>query len=339
MASALKKYPTYPIGRPGHPWNAEEKLQWLRSQTKVRDYFSDVLSDFFRLDKLDFFSYGQIDCRGVVADEGRFKGAVYPLFAGKSKNWDATKRLIVVSSYVHGYEPTTKAINLFMEKYYAEFANAANFLFLPAVSPWAVEADNRWTPAAIDPNRCFNPKEPGCDEARLAMQCVFDVEKTCGPILMHIDLHTTPDLDNTKMTPMKLARDGKLAENEKFEEIPPGFYLVQSDYNAQPAFQKAMIDAVEKITRIAVPDENGEIIGEKVTGHGIITIPGRSWNLCGAFTNAPYSTTTEVYPDDKSNPEYPDGLPQELCDEAQATCIAAGVRYALANELPPVPSA
>lgn len=97
-----------------------------------------------------------------------------------------------------------------------------------------------------------------------------------------------------------------------------------------------MIDAVAKVTKIAEPDEKGEIIGCKISDHGVITIPARTWHICSSFSDSPYTTTTEVYPDDCSNPLYPNGLPQELCDEAQATCIAAGVRYAIANPLPPL---
>lgn len=332
----LKKYPTFPVGRPGFPWNEEERLQWVKSQSKVRDYFTYVLPEFFRLEHLDFHQYGMIDYRHIKSADGTYEGAVYPLFAAKSPNWDPKRRLVVVTSFVHGYEPTTKAINLFMKKYYAEFATAVNFLFIPTVSPWGVETDNRWSPLAVDPNRQFDPKNPGCEESRLAMKCIQDAEKTCEPILVHVDLHTTPDLDNTKMTPMKYARDGKIASEQKWEDIPPGFYLVANAHSEQIEFQKAMIEAVSKVTTIATPDEQGEIIGEKMVAPGIITIDARKWGICGGHTRAPYATTTEVYPDDCSNPLYPEGLPQEVCDEAQATCIAAGVRFAIANPLPPV---
>lgn len=332
----LKKYPTFPIGRPGFPWSEEEKQQWVRSQSKVRDYFTYVLSEFFRIENLDFYQYGQIDYRNVKSDDGTYQGAVYPLFAGKSKNWDPSRRLVVVTSFVHGYEPTFPAIPLFMKKHYAEYANAVNFLFLPAVSPWGIETDNRWNPNAIDPNRCFDPKNPGCEEARLAMQCIAEAEKNSSGILVHVDMHTTPDLDNTKMTPMKYARDGKIAGEQKWEDIPQGYYAVASSHSEQLEFQKATIDAVAKITRIAEPDENGEIIGEKITGHGIITVEGKKWGLCGSHTRAPYATTTEIYPDDCSNPAYPDGLPQEICDAAQAAVIYSAVKYALANPLPPL---
>lgn len=210
----IKKYPTYPIGRPGCPWNEDEKQQWLRSQKKVQDYFTWILPEFFRLENLDFVQYGFLDTRHVVADNGNFQGACYPLFAGKSKNWDPTKRVALVSAQCHGYEPTTKAINLFMKKYYAEFANSVNFLFLPCISPWSTEANHRWTHAAIDPNRQLDPKNPGCEEARLAMQCVFDHEKNSAGLLCHFDLHTTPDRDNTEMEPTKWARDGKIADEQ-----------------------------------------------------------------------------------------------------------------------------
>lgn len=327
--NAIKKFPVYPIGTPGQKWGDAEKAQWLGAQKKVRDYFSFVLTDFLRIDCLDFFQYGSIDYRNRAADNGTSPGAVYPLFAGRSRSWDAAKPLVLVTSFVHGYEPTTKAINLFCKKYMAEFQDRANFLFLPAVSPWGVEYDQRWNPDAIDPNRQFDPTNPGCEEARLAMQCVFDQEKLCAGILAAFDLHETPDRDNTVMEPMKYARDGLV--DQPWQDIPPGFYLVAGDYNDQPAFQKAMIDAVRKVTAISPPDEKGEIIGSKVTQEGVITITARKWHICGGFTNAPYSTTTEVYPD-------LEGVTTDICNEAQATCIAAGCRYALANPLPPLKS-
>lgn len=42
--------------------------------------------------------------------------------------------------------------------------------------------------------------------------------------------------------------------------------------NPQPAFQQAVIAAVEKVTHIAPADDKGEIIGSPVVAHGVISI-------------------------------------------------------------------
>lgn len=313
-------YPIYPVGTPGKPWGDAEKKEWLSKQTKIRDYFGEIISPFMRLDFLEIFQYGELDYRP-------YGSALFPLFAGRSKNWNPDLPFVLISSGNHGYELTFSGHLLFLKTHWKEFEGKVNFLCLPCLSPWGFEMDHRWTPLAVDPNRTYIPSKPGSDEAKFAMALTAEYEKKCKGLLIHFDLHETTLTDNTIFTPTKIARDG--IENQKWEVIPPGFYLVECDYNAQPAFQKACIDAVRKVTKISPPDEKGEIIGEKITQDGVITIPGRTWGLCGSFSNAPYSTTTEVFPDAP-------GCSREECDRAQCECIVGGLRYALANILPPL---
>ena len=75
---------------------------------------------------------------------------------------------------------------------------------------------------------------------------------------------------------------------------------------------------------IAPADENGEIIGDKVVAHGVINYPCRSIGLCAGMTDAPFVTTTEVYPDS------PRASPEQ-CNEAQAAAVRAAIDFALAN--------
>lgn len=139
-------------------------------------------------------------------------------------------------------------------------------------------------------------------------------------ILIHTDLHETTDTDNSEFRPSKQARDGV---TEEWSEIPDGFYLVASEHSPEPQWQRAIIEAVEKVTHIAPPDEKGHIIGETVTDRGVITIKGRQWGICGAHTAARFCTTTEVYPDSpKASPEQ--------CNEAQVAVVVSGIQAALA---------
>lgn len=82
-----------------------------------------------------------------------------------------------------------------------------------------------------------------------------------------------------------------------------------------------MIDAVRKVTHIAPSDPDGTIIGEEVVQEGVIAIPKpSSLGLCSGVTNAPYATTTEVYPDS------PNATPEQ-CNDAQVACVEAALQF------------
>ena len=140
-------------------------------------------------------------------------------------------------------------------------------------------------------------------------------------VLVHVDLHETTDSDESEFRPALAARDGQPYEPG---EIPDGFYLVGDSGNPQPEFQQAVIDAVAKVTHIAPADANGEIIGSPVVGRGVINYPVKQLGLCASLTDAPYKTTTEVYPDS------PKATPQQ-CNDAQVAAICAALDFALAH--------
>lgn len=83
-----------------------------------------------------------------------------------------------------------------------------------------------------------------------------------------------------------------------------------------------MIEAVRKVTHIAPPDNNGQILGYEVVSDGVILIVPtyKEIGLCAGVTNAHYTTTTEVYPDSAKTNE-------DECNKAQCKCIVAGLEF------------
>ena len=136
---------------------------------------------------------------------------------------------------------------------------------------------------------------------------------------MHIDLHETTDTDNSEFRPALAARDGT---EHPLWEIPDGFYVVGDTANPQHDFQKAIIDAVARVTHIAPADENNCIIGAPITQRGVINYELAPLGLCASLTNAPYVSTTEVYPD---SPKVDD----ENCNEAQVAAIVSAIEFVL----------
>jgi hypothetical protein len=136
--------------------------------------------------------------------------------------------------------------------------------------------------------------------------------------MCHVDLHETTNTDETEFRPAKAARDGS---EYVPGVIPDGFYLVANLENAQPAWHAAIIKAVREVTHIAPADAEGKIIDEPVIQEGVIGIPPPALiGLCAGITNAPYATTTEVYPD---SPRATD----EQCNRAQVVAISAALDY------------
>jgi hypothetical protein len=134
-------------------------------------------------------------------------------------------------------------------------------------------------------------------------------------------LHETTDTDESEFRPALAARDGK-----PFEPcmIPDGFYLVTNSENPQLEFQRAIIDAVAKVTHIAPSDANGQLIGLRVISPGVIQLPMRQLGLCGAVSNARYATTTEVYPDSPRTSAAD-------CNAAQVVAVCTAIDFALSD--------
>ncbi|ELA7356236.1 TPA: M14 family metallocarboxypeptidase [Vibrio alginolyticus] len=298
----------YPIGTPGQPWNEEERKAWLATQEVKRSYQDEVVSKIDALrDRFDVEQYGALS----------YNEARFPLFCIKTRNWDSTKPVVLVTGGVHGYETSgVHGALKFVETEAERYAEHFNIVVAPCVSPWGYEVINRWNPNAIDPNRSFYKDSPAEESANL-----IKLVATLGDVLMHIDLHETTDSDETEFRPALAARDGI----EYIEGmIPDGFYTVGDSENPQPDFQKAVIESVAKVTHIAPADENGEIIGSPVVQFGVINYPMVKLGLCGGVTNCVYGTTTEVYPDSPT-------VTDEECNDAQVAAVVGGLNYVLSK--------
>jgi len=220
-----------------------------------------------------------------------------------------------------------KALSSFLQTEVEKFERTFNIVVVPCVSPWGYETIQRWNAQAVDPNRSFNPDGevvPGRsfnpEAATAESRQLIEMLGTLGVSqwLCHLDLHETTDTDESEFRPAKAARDGVESQPG---EIPDGFYLVADSTNPQTAWHAAIIDAVRRVTHIAPPDANGMIIDEPVVQDGVIAIPSPSTiGLCAGVTNAPYATTTEVYPD---SPTADDAQ----CNSAQVAAIVGALEH------------
>ena len=294
---------TYPIGTPGQKWGEAEKKTWFERQKIKRSYATEVLANLEGLKaRFDVVQYGALP---IAPDR-------YPLFLVRSRHWDASNPNILVTGGVHGYETSgVQGALSFAQTRAADYEDRFNFLVAPCISPWGYETINRWNPSAIDPNRSFKAGN-SCEESASLMHYLG-----LHPFLAHFDLHETTDTDNSEFRPALNARD---AIQQEFWHIPDGFYVVGDTHKPEPEFQAAIIRSVEKITHIAPPDANGKIIGELLEQHGVINYATKEFGLCSGFTDAPFVTTTEVYPDSPR-------VDAENCILAQVTAVAAGLDY------------
>ena len=85
-------------------------------------------------------------------------------------------------------------------------------------------------------------------------------------------------------------------------------------------FQKAIINKVKTVTHIAPADEEQRLIGEPLAQFGVINYAARELGLCMGLTDAPYVTTTEVYPDSPL-------VNDKNCINAQVAVITAALDY------------
>ncbi|HEY0686223.1 MAG TPA: M14 family metallocarboxypeptidase [Steroidobacter sp.] len=297
----------YPIGTPGVPWGEAERAIWLSRQVRHRSYHDDVVKAVERLsERFDVEQYGQL----------HYPPDQYRLLAVRSRNWRDDLPVVLVTGGVHGYETSgVHGALQFLDQRALDYTKRINLLVAPCVSPWAYERIHRWNANAIDPNRSFRENSPAEESAALLRL----INPLRGRFLVHVDLHETTDTDETEFRPALAARDGKPSEPGL---IPDGFYLVDDTENPQPAFQRAIIDAVSKVTHIAPPDEKNQIIGSDVVSPGVIQYAMRKLGLCAGITGARYTTTTEVYPDS------PRATPEQ-CNAAQVAATCAAIEFAL----------
>ena len=232
----------------------------------------------------------------------------------KSKNWNKDLKNVLITGGVHGYETSGVHGAIHFAKFAAKnYLGLYNFLIFPCVSPWGYETINRWNPEAVDPNRSFYKNSPA-QEAKFLMQYI---DSLAINFICHIDLHETTDTDNSEFRPALGARD---AIKQTHSDIHDGFYLVADNIKPQPEFQKAIIEKVQQVTHIAPADAEQQLIGEPLEQFGVINYAARELGLCMGLTDAPYVTTTEVYPDSRL-------VDENNCIDAQFAVICAALYF------------
>lgn len=295
----------YAIGKVGQAWGDLEKSSWYKQQTIKRSYANEVVSKLNRLTHaFNMKQYGSLDI-----DKDR-----YPLYALLSKDWAQDKKSVLITGGVHGYETSgvQGAIHFLgtsAKDYYEQF----NLVVIPCVSPWAYETINRWNNHAIDPNRSFCNNSLA-QESLLLMKFIKELGVDFS---MHIDLHETTESDNAEFRPALAARDAVQHTNWN---IPDGFYLVADSLKPETDFQSHIIEKVAQVTHIAQADTEGKLIGVAIEQHGVINYEAKMLGLCMGLTDAPYVTTTEVYPDSPL-------VDAQICIKAQVAAISAAMNY------------
>ena len=291
-------------------WGATERAQWLARQRKLRSYADEVVRRIERLAaRFNLEEYGQLD----------YPPDHYRLLALRSREARENRPWVLITGGVHGYETSgVHGALQFLEQHAADYEQKINLLAVPCVSPWGYERIHRWNANAIDPNRSFK-EGSAVQESAALLRLLAPLH---GRVLVHVDLHETTDSDESEFRPALAARDGKPFEPGL---VPDGFYLVDDRENPQLEFQRAIIEAVAKITHIAPADDKNEIIGSPLVAPGVIDYPLRELGLCAGITGARYTTTTEVYPDS------PRATPQ-ICNAAQVAATCAALEFALLNE-------
>jgi len=335
LSKASEAYHPSKIGTPGKPWGDDEFRKWRDTRPKQRCYHQNLVPRIRALDAIECSRTGNKLFEVVQYGELEHR---FPLFAIRSKSWAADKPSCFVTGGVHGYETSgVEGALLFLTGgKAAQFAEQFNILVAPCVSPWGYERIQRWTANGTDPNRSFNPDgevvegrsfnpEAATEESAALIRFLREDMAHVKDWTCHLDLHETTDSDNSEFRPAKAARDG-IVDNDGKGEIPDGFYLVQDETSPKPEWFKAMIDKVREVTHIAPADKDGKIIGEAISQEGVIVIPcKKSLGLCAGVTNAPYRTTTEVYPDS------PSATPEQ-CNEAQVACIVGALEHIIMKE-------
>jgi len=296
---------SYPIGIPGVAWGATERAQWQSRQRKLRSYADDVVTRIERLAaRFDVEEYGRLE----------YPPDHYRQLALRSREILDDRPWVLVTGGVHGYETSgVHGALQFLEERAANYP--VNLLAVPCVSPWAYERINRWNANAVDPNRSFKEGSAAAESAAL-LRLVAPLR---GRFLLHVDLHETTDSDESEFRPALAARDGKPFEPGL---VPDGFYLVDDSGNPQLEFQRAIVEAVAKVTHIAPADGNNQIIGTPLVAPGVINYPLREFGLCAGITGARYTTTTEVYPDS------PRATPGQ-CNAAQVAAVCSAIEFVL----------
>jgi hypothetical protein len=327
----------YPIGTPGAPWTPKEDNEWKASVRWHRSYHEEVVKKIDALRENGVFQqHFVVEEYGCIEVDDTKK---YPLYVIRTNgDWcksnddvDDLKNMIVTGG-VHGYETSgvqgailfikqiVEGPKMLQSKYLSKF----RICVAPCVTPWAYEHIQRWNADLLDPNRSF--KDDATLQTKESAALMSYLTKLTSSWYLQLDLHETTNTDLSEFMPAKHAKAGLPYHGEV---IPDGFYLVGDDESSgrkkseQVAFCQAIIESVKKLTHIAEPDPNGNIIDEPMVAEGIILVPMEQLGLCCSSTKAPFTATTEVYPDS------PRGISADTCNQAQVAAILGAMEYFL----------
>ena len=236
--------------------------------------------------RFDLEEYGQLD----------YPPDHYRQLALRSRGWRDELPLVLVTGGVHGYETSgVHGALQFLEQHAADYPRQSARGALR--EPLGLRAHSSLE-RECSRSESFVQGGGTAPESAALLRLVAPLR---GRFLLHVDLHETTDTDESEYRPALAARDGKPFEPGV---VPDGFYLVDDSENPQPEFQRAIIEAVAKVTHIAPADDKNEIIGSPLVAPGVIEYPLRELGLCAGITGARYTTTTEVYPDSpRATPE------------------------------------
>lgn len=299
----------YPIGTPGHPWGDAERAAWRARQIVQRSYAEDVVTALHALpEAFTIEHYGQLQAGTDT----------YPLLLAMTRDWNPALPTALVTGGVHGYETSgVHGALQFLLDHASDYAGHINLIVAPCVCPWGYERVQRWNHDAVDPNRSF--RDGGLILESSALMAWMAARN--DTLRVHLDLHETTDSDAHEFDPALASRDGR---DWVPETIPDGFYVIGNSENPEPAFQRALIAAVEPITHIAPADAHGNLVGLPLQSPGVVWGESRSIGACAGFTDARFATTTEVYPDS------PRTTPAQ-CNAAQVAAVRAGLDFALSS--------
>jgi len=306
------------------PWNEQQKLGWLTSQTIKRSYHDNVLTRLHPFKQRSSYSVEQYGALTYSPDQ-------YPLYAVKVGQWTPTKRNILVTGGVHGYETSgVHGALQFLDQEAQKYSNYFNILVVPCVSPWSYETINRLNTKLQNPNREFK-ESTTCDETKFLIAYLRSLSVDFH---LHLDLHETTDTDKTTFIPMEWAMKG-IAHNADTMIIPDGFHLIHPQGKSRPALEKRIIDYVLKVTHIAEPDPGSDpskptISEADSTSPGVVECP-TGHRFCYETTSAQDNLgafTTEVYPDSQrlvaamSREEI-----DQVCNNAQVAVVKAALDF------------
>ncbi len=287
--------------------SAQQKLAQGWNEAQVRDWHANVMAAGKTRD------YGNIVSRitalpantHIVETYGTLSQG-HPLLRitiGNVKNGNPN---ILITSGVHGYEPSGIEASLYFAQHVApRLTREFNFVIYPSISPWAYEYNQRWNAQGEDTNRLFTRTPP---EDKSNTYRVLDIEECrhfMNAIESHgvhfdrgIDLHETSDMDIALRVDRANRFGSDLAPD--YRHIPPGFYLIVSEmatagHTAQQLlYAQSIVNEVAKVSPIA-PDKK---ISGKSNLSGVIQLEQTEGMMRTYLSrHARLVAVTEVYPD------------------------------------------